>query len=89
MMKIVWDSGFKKNYKKKMSHSFLLKKCFWNSLDLFIKNPFDKRLRTHKLSGELKDCWAFSINYKYRIVFEFIDDNTALLIDIGTHDEVY
>ena len=55
----------------------------------FQKNPFDKKLKTHKLSGSLKGSWAFSINYSYRIIFEFIDDNTILLIDIGTHDEVY
>ena len=88
-MRIIWDSSFKKSYKKKISNSNLLKNSFWNSLDIFNKNPFDKKLRTHKLSGELKGNWAFSINYSYRIVFEFIDENTILLIDIGTHDEVY
>lgn len=48
-----------------------------------------QKLRTHKLNGELKGSWAFNINNNYRIVFEFIDNNTVLLIDIGTHNEVY
>ncbi len=89
MINIRWDKGFKKSYKKKVSNSPLLKKSFWNAMSVFVKNPFDKSLRTHKLSGELKDSWAFSINYSHRIVFEFADDNTIILIDIGTHDEVY
>lgn len=89
MIKIHWDKGFKKSYKKKISHSSLLRKNFWDALDLFSNNPFDKKLRTHKLSGELSGCWSFSINYSFRIVFEFIDDNTISLVDIGTHDEVY
>ena len=58
-------------------------------MKLFTNDPFNKSLKTHKLSGDLKDSWAFSINYSYRIVFQFIDDNTILLMDIGTHDEVY
>jgi hypothetical protein len=36
-MKITWDSGFKKSYKKKVSNSPLLKKSFWNSIDAFSK----------------------------------------------------
>ncbi|HMS64506.1 MAG TPA: type II toxin-antitoxin system mRNA interferase toxin, RelE/StbE family [Ignavibacteria bacterium] len=89
MIKLIWDKGFKKSYKKKISNSTSLKRNFWNAVNKFNENPFDKSLRTHKLSGELKECWAFSINYEYRIIFEFIDDNTISLIDIGTHDEVY
>ncbi|MCY7362973.1 MAG: type II toxin-antitoxin system mRNA interferase toxin, RelE/StbE family [Ignavibacteria bacterium] len=83
------DKGFKKSYKKKISNSLSVKRNFWNAINKFSDNPFDKSLRTHKLSGELKECWAFSISYDYRVIFEFVDDNTVSLIDIGTHDEVY
>jgi mRNA-degrading endonuclease YafQ of YafQ-DinJ toxin-antitoxin module len=41
------------------------------------------------LSGELKGLWSFSIEYDCRVIFEFIEDNKALFIDIGSHDEVY
>jgi len=41
------------------------------------------------LSGKLKGTWAFSINDEYRVLFEFIDKHKVLLIDFGTHDEVY
>jgi len=89
MITVRWDKGFKKSYKKKISNSPLLKRNFWNAMNLFIDNPFEKSLKTHKLSGGLKDSWAFSINYQYRVIFEFFDDKTIVLMDIGTHDEVY
>jgi len=58
-------------------------------MKLFSKEPFHPRLRTHKLSGKLEGLWAFSVSYDCRVVFEFINKNEILLIDIGGHDEVY
>lgn len=90
MVKLVWDSGFKRSYKKKIGSDILLKKKFWDALVLFEENPFDAKLRTHKLTGKLKGFWAISIAYDCRVVFKFIDEEkTVLLINIGSHDEVY
>jgi mRNA-degrading endonuclease YafQ of YafQ-DinJ toxin-antitoxin module len=43
------------------------------------------------LSGSLKDLWSFSLNFNFRVVFIFTTDKPAkaILVDIGTHDEVY
>lgn len=51
----------------------------------FELNPEKASLKVHKLSGRLKGTWSFSVNYKYRIVLEFIDDHTAVLLDVGDH----
>ena len=63
----------------------------WNSLELFIVNPFDSKLKTLKFSSKLKRLWSFSIGYDLRGVFFFTKDKpkSAVFIDIGTHDEVY
>jgi mRNA-degrading endonuclease YafQ of YafQ-DinJ toxin-antitoxin module len=53
---------------------------------IFRKNPFDPRLKTHKLHGKEKECWAFWIDYKYRIKFIFLSDEEVLFLDIGPHD---
>jgi mRNA-degrading endonuclease YafQ of YafQ-DinJ toxin-antitoxin module len=53
---------------------------------IFRENPFDPRLKTHKLSGKEKECWAFWVDYKYRIKFIFLSDKEVLFLDIGTHD---
>ncbi len=89
MIEFVWDSGFKRSYKKKIASNKKLKSKFEENLKLFAINPFNPLLRTHKLSGILKDCWAFAVDYDFRIIFKFLTENKVLLIDIGTHDEVY
>lgn len=53
---------------------------------IFRKDPFDSRLKTHKLHGALKDFYAFSIAYSYRIIFDIADHDTARFYMIGDHD---
>ena len=90
MINLVWDSGFKRSYKKRIADDVVLKKKFWNSLEVFVKQPHDARLKTHKLTGKLQGLWAFSVAYDCRVIFKFLNDTkTVLLIDIGSHDEVY
>ena len=54
--------------------------------DLFRNYPFHMSLKIHKLHGKMKDKWAFSINNRYRIMFEFVSEDTVRFLDIGTHD---
>ena len=89
MIRLTWDRGFKRIYKKKVKHDQGLKKRFWDAIELFSKDPFDYRLRTHKLTGKLEGLWAFSVTFDCRVIFEFLDKNEVLLVDIGGHDEVY
>lgn len=89
MIKIVWDEGFKKIYKKKVKNNDKLKKKFWNAIELFSINPFSPRLRTHKLTGKLEGLWSFGIAFDCRVIFKFLNEDKVLLIDIGSHDEVY
>jgi mRNA-degrading endonuclease YafQ of YafQ-DinJ toxin-antitoxin module len=60
-----------------------------NSLLLFSNNPFNPVLKSHKLSGDKKELWSFSVQSDLRIIFGFETDNTAILVNIGSHDEVY
>jgi addiction module RelE/StbE family toxin len=89
LLKIIWDGGFKRAYKKKIKNNDRLKKKFWSSLNAFSENPFDPGLRTHKLTGKLKGLWAFSCSSDCRVIFKFIEKGEVLLIDIGSHAEVF
>ena len=89
MIEAIWDEGFKRCYRKRIRQNAKLRKKFWKELELFFSNPFLPQLRTHKLSGKLYGQWAFSVDDNYRVIFEFIGEDRVLLIDIGTHDEVY
>lgn len=53
---------------------------------IFRQNPFDIRLKAHRLTGALKGYWAFSINRKIRLIFEFKTPKTVWFHSIGPHD---
>ena len=88
MTEVAFSSSFKRAFKKRIKGNPALETRFWDKLGTFQNNPFDQTLRTHKLSGRLKDLWSFSIEYDVRVVFT-IEGDRALFIDIGTHEEVY
>ena len=53
-------------------------------------DPFDPHLNYHHLGGKLKDVQAVSITYDYRIILTIeITEREIILLDIGSHDEVY
>ncbi len=82
-MKILYIEKFKREYKRLPQNIKILAE---KKEKIFRKDPFDKQLKTHKLHGVLKEFWAFSINYRYRIVFDFDDKNTARFYSVGDHD---
>ncbi len=55
---------------------------------IFQKEPFQQSLETHKLKGNLKKYWSYSVDKHYRVLFRFEKKNLAIYFDIGTH-EIY
>lgn len=53
---------------------------------LFKDRSNHKTLKVHKLHGRLRGRQSFSVNYKFRIVFEYISKDVAVLKTIGDHD---
>ena len=76
-------SVFEKHYKKLPQD---VKDKAKDKEQIFRKNAFDSRLRTHKLHGKEKKSLAFWIDYTYRIKFVFLDEGEVLFLDTGTHD---
>jgi mRNA-degrading endonuclease YafQ of YafQ-DinJ toxin-antitoxin module len=61
-------------------------------LELLSADCFHPRLKTHKLKAELEGSWACSAGYDLRIVFKFVEHESAeaiLLKTVGTREEVY
>jgi len=83
-----------KNYAKKL-RKFLKKhpntfSKYEKTIFLLESNPFHPSLRLHKLQGSLNEYHSVSIDMDYRILIDFIIiDEQIVLIDIGSHDEVY
>jgi mRNA-degrading endonuclease YafQ of YafQ-DinJ toxin-antitoxin module len=65
--------------------------AFQQALTVFVNNPFDNSLKTHKLSGKLKGLLSFSVSYNIRVVFYFTNEKPqrSIFVNIGDHDEVY
>ncbi len=85
-MEIFISSKFDRRYKKLPNEIKLKAEEKEKILKL---NPFDPRLKTHKLHGKDKNHWAYSVDQNYRIKFLFAENNTILYLDIGRHNEVY
>jgi plasmid maintenance system killer protein len=54
-------------------------------IELFKDLSNHKILKVHKLSGKLSAQYSFSINYKYRIVFDWENKDNPVLLGIGDH----
>lgn len=54
-------------------------------VSIFRENPRNPSLRTHKLKDPLKKYCSFSVNYRYRIVFEWDSHKSAALLAVGDH----
>lgn len=91
---LVLSKSFQKSYKKFISKNPLLKSAIERSLLKLEEDAFAAGLKTHKLSGNLLGYLACSCGYDCRIIFSIEKNNQfkgefILLVDIGTHEEVY
>lgn len=83
-MIIKYTSKFNREYRKLSER---IKDIAEEKEKIFRKNPYDQKLKIHKLKGKFKDFWSFSIDFKYRIVFEFSNDKKiAYFYSVGDHD---
>jgi mRNA-degrading endonuclease YafQ of YafQ-DinJ toxin-antitoxin module len=88
-VEVSFSSAFKRAFKKRIKGNLDLEEKFWQKLELFTLNPYEPSLKTHKLSGKLKELWSFSVDYDERVLFYFTEGEKAVFVDIGSHDEVY
>ena len=81
---------FEKKAKKFFKKHPDLKEKFKDILKKLQNDPFDPSLKTHKLKGALESFHACSLTFEYRLILLLkIEENQIVLINIGTHDEVY
>ena len=90
----MYEIRFSEGYEKRVIKFFKKHKDIYpqykKTIVLLQNNPFHSSLRIHKLQGKLEGFLSVSINMKYRIVVDFIIvEGVIILIDIGSHDDVY
>jgi addiction module RelE/StbE family toxin len=94
MRTLVWDSSFRRAFRRVVRKNPQLEERIFDVLELLVADPFNPALKAHKLRGQLEGLWACWVEYDCRIVYTFeqesdSDEELIVLIDIGTHDEVY
>ena len=84
MIKVGFSSEFLRAYNRLPS---LLQQEIEEKVTLFKDRSNHARLRVHKLQGRYAECWSFSVNYRFRIVFVYVGKgkNTVSLIAVGDH----
>ena len=94
MRELVLTPKFRRAFRKFVRRNKRLQAEIEETLLQMQADVYASNLGTHKLSGELFGLWACSCGYDCRIVFLFEEDHESgreviLLLDIGSHDEVY
>ncbi len=94
MGKIVVSSKFKRSFRKFTRRNTQLQNRIEKVITKLADDIFDPTLGTHKLEGKLAGLLSCSCGYDCRVVFTVETDKETgetliILLDIGTHDEVY
>lgn len=84
-MSIYYSKKFKKSLRKQ---SISIQDVFYEKLALFRENQFQYSLNNHALSGELKGLRSFNVTGDVRVHYEEVSGD-IILIDIGTHSQLY
>ena len=85
---IYFDEVFEKHYQKRVLKDKRLHELYKKAVALFIENPQHTDLHIHELKGRMSNKKAFSVAEDCRVIF-IEDPDKFLLLDIGTHKEVY
>lgn len=94
MRKIVISNKFKRSVRKFTRRNPQLQARIEKTISELSNDIFDPSLGTHKLGGKLTGLLSCSCGYDCRIVFaletnEENNEKVIVLLDVGTHDEVY
>lgn len=59
-----------------------------DTIRMLASNPNHPSLRLHKIHNKPRDSWSISVDMKTRIIFIY-EEYGILLVNIGSHDQVY
>lgn len=87
-MVIKQSPDFVKKFNKLINKNSRLKIKIESKLKLFLFDKNHNSLRLHKIKSDGFDTWSISVDMGLRILFVYRYYG-ILLINIGSHDEVY
>lgn len=82
------SSYFRRKFAKLVKRNQSLNNEIRETLEILSLNPFDQRLKTHKVYAKIDgEGWSSRVNGDIRIIWEFVEDKIRIieLLDIGGH----
>ena len=87
---LVTTQHFERRARKFLRKHPDLRQALRDTLNDLSRDPFQSKLKLHLLSGNLAGVQAVSLTYSYRLTLQVrVTEQEVVLLDIGTHDEVY
>ncbi len=87
---LVTTRHFERRSRKFLRKHADIKPVLRETLEHLRQDPFHPSLKLHALSGNLTGISAVSLTHSYRLTLTVqITEREVVLLDIGSHDEVY
>jgi addiction module RelE/StbE family toxin len=86
MPNLIRSTEFKKEFKRL---SEKLKRKTIERLQVFVLNEFEASLNNHPLHGEYAGCRSINVTGNFRLIYCRIDSGNYLLVEVGTHHQLY
>jgi Txe/YoeB family toxin of Txe-Axe toxin-antitoxin module len=83
---IKWSAPFTRAYAQRIAHNEPLKTEFFACLEAFQADP--ELVSAHPLADKMAGRWSFWLNHTHRVIYRETA-TSILLLDIGTHEQVY
>ncbi|MBI3458645.1 type II toxin-antitoxin system mRNA interferase toxin, RelE/StbE family [Candidatus Azambacteria bacterium] len=81
-MKVAYTKAFLKRFDRCESS---LQESIIEKIEEFRERKNHKQLKVHKLKGRLSTFYSFSVDYKTRIVFQYLSKEEVALLSVGDH----
>ena len=89
MIKIDYHLRFEKHYQKRIKSNKKLDYIFRKRVEQFVTDPECRELRNHQLIGKKRGIYSFWITGDMRCLYQWIDKERVLFLDVGSHNQVY
>jgi len=88
MKPVEYSRQFQRHLKQRYAHRPKVIERFKQHLELFCSGVRREPLNDHPLTGKLQGLRAFFVGGDVRVVYQETEDH-YLLLDIGSHNQVY
>ncbi len=88
MLDLIWQSQFKKDFKKIKKSRLKIEKLAYIITELQHERPLPPKNKNHKLKGNYIGCWECHIEPDWLLIYQ-LSESELILIRTGSHSELF